>query len=147
MLKGYDFEQTSHMMGLIGDVCSEFKIGVMCRYCICTTLPVIHILYRHPIVVEYTSNHEVAINSGSGMTTNILVYGEIHFSWWRHQMETFPRYGPYVWGIHRSRWNPLTKASNAELWCFLWFVCEHMVEQTFETLLIRNANALIMTSP
>ena len=23
-------------------------------------------------------------------------------SWWRHQMETFPRYWPFVWGIHRS---------------------------------------------
>ena len=23
-------------------------------------------------------------------------------SWWRHQMETFPRYRPFVWGIHRS---------------------------------------------
>ena len=36
--------------------------------------------------------------------------------WWRH----FPRYWPFVWGIHRSRWNPCTKASDAELWCFLW---------------------------
>ena len=31
----------------------------------------------------------------------------------------FPRYWPFVWGIHRSRWIPLTKASDAELWCFL----------------------------
>ena len=23
-------------------------------------------------------------------------------SWWRHQMKTFPRYGPFVWRIHRS---------------------------------------------
>ena len=22
--------------------------------------------------------------------------------WWRHQMETFPRYWPFVWGIRRS---------------------------------------------
>ena len=28
-------------------------------------------------------------------------------SWWRHQMETFfPRYWPFVRGIHRSRWIP-----------------------------------------
>ena len=33
---------------------------------------------------------------------------------WKH----FPRYWPFVWGIHRSRWIPRTKASNAELWCF-----------------------------
>ena len=35
---------------------------------------------------------------------------------WKH----FPRYWPFVRGIHRSRWIPLTKASDAELWCFLW---------------------------
>ena len=30
----------------------------------------------------------------------------------------FPRYSPFVRGIHR--WIPRTKASDAELWCFLW---------------------------
>ena len=43
---------------------------------------------------------------------------------WKH----FPRYWPFVWGIHRpfvwgihrSRWIPRTKASDAGLWCFLW---------------------------
>ena len=34
---------------------------------------------------------------------------------WKH----FPRYWPFVRGIHRSRWIPRTKASDAELWCFL----------------------------
>ena len=33
---------------------------------------------------------------------------------WKH----FPRYWPFVRGIHR--WIPHTKASDAELWCFLW---------------------------
>ena len=32
----------------------------------------------------------------------------------------FPRYWPFVRGIHRSRWIPRTKASDAGLWCFLW---------------------------
>ena len=36
----------------------------------------------------------------------------------------FPRYWPFVWGIHRSRWIPHTKASDAELWCFLWSASE-----------------------
>ena len=27
------------------------------------------------------------------------------YSWWRHQMETFPRYRPFVRGIHRSSVN------------------------------------------
>ena len=35
---------------------------------------------------------------------------------WKH----FPRYWPFVRGIHRSRWIPHTKTSDAELWCFLW---------------------------
>ena len=33
---------------------------------------------------------------------------------WKH----FPRNWPFVRGIHQSRWIPLTKASDAELWCF-----------------------------
>ena len=37
---------------------------------------------------------------------------------WKH----FPRYWPFVRGIHRSRWIPRTKASDAELWCF-FFIC------------------------
>ena len=40
---------------------------------------------------------------------------------WKH----FPRYWPFVRGIHRSftgpRWIPRTKTSDAEFWCFLWF--------------------------
>ena len=39
---------------------------------------------------------------------------------WKH----FPRYPPFVRGIHRSRWIPRTKASDAELWCFLWSALE-----------------------
>ena len=31
-----------------------------------------------------------------------------------------PRYWTFVQGIHRSLVNSLTKASDAELWCFLW---------------------------
>ena len=39
---------------------------------------------------------------------------------WKH----FPRYWSFVRGIHRSRWIPRTKASDAELWCFLWSASE-----------------------
>ena len=39
---------------------------------------------------------------------------------WKH----FPCNWPFVWGIHRSRWIPHTEASDAELWCFLWFASE-----------------------
>ena len=39
---------------------------------------------------------------------------------WKH----FPRYWPFVRGIHRSPVNSPHKASDAELWCFLWFMPE-----------------------
>ena len=39
-------------------------------------------------------------------------------SWWRHQMETFLRYWPFVRGIHRSPVVPITNFSDTELWCF-----------------------------
>ena len=39
---------------------------------------------------------------------------------WTH----FPRNWPFVRGIHRSRWIPHSKASDAELWCFLWSASE-----------------------
>ena len=42
--------------------------------------------------------------------------------------------------------SPLTKASDAELWCFLWFEPEEMVEQTIETPVILYAIVLIMIS-
>ena len=41
-------------------------------------------------------------------------------SWWRHQMDFFPHYWPFVRGITGPRWIPRTKASDAELRCFLW---------------------------
>ena len=40
-------------------------------------------------------------------------------AWWCHQMETFYALLALVRGIHRHRWIPHTKASDAELWCFL----------------------------
>ena len=54
--------------------------------------------------------------------------------------------GP-LWGDSTGhRWIPLTKASDAELWCFLWSAPEQKVEQTLEIQVIWDATALIMTS-
>ena len=36
--------------------------------------------------------------------------------------------GPLCGEITGHRWIPLTKASDAELWCFIWSVPEHTVE-------------------
>ena len=47
-----------------------------------------------------------------------------------------------LWGESNGhRWIPLTKASDAELWC----APEKTVEQIIDTLVIRVAIALIMT--
>ena len=45
-----------------------------------------------------------------------------------------------------NRWIPLTKVSDAELWCFLWSVPEQTAEQTIQTPVIWDTNTLIMTS-
>ena len=52
-----------------------------------------------------------------------------------------------LWGestVHR--WIPVTKASDAELWCFIWSAPEQKFEQTIETPAIWDVIALIMTS-
>ena len=59
-------------------------------------------------------------------------------SWWRHQMETF--------SALLALWNPLTKASDAELWCFLWSAPEQTVMQTIDMPVIWDAIAFIMMS-
>ena len=54
--------------------------------------------------------------------------------------------GPLCGESTGHRWIPLVKASDAELWCFLWSVPEQTVEQTIETTVIRDAIVLIITS-
>ena len=52
-----------------------------------------------------------------------------------------------LWGESTGhRWIPLTKASDAELWYFLWSATEQTVEKTIETLVVWDTIALIMTS-
>ena len=58
-------------------------------------------------------------------------------SWWRHQMEILSAWlalceGGGGGGCTGHRWIPLTKASDTELWCFLWSTPEQTVEQTIE---------------
>ena len=49
---------------------------------------------------------------------------------WNH----FPRYWPFVWGESTDHGRlPLAKASDAELWCFLWPAPEQTNEQTLVT--------------
>ena len=57
---------------------------------------------------------------------------------WKH----FPRYWPFVRGIHRWPVNSPHNGRDAELWCFLW----SEPKQTAETPAIGDAIVLIMTS-
>ena len=75
-----------------------------------------------------------------------FVLSWIRDSWWRHQTETFPRFWPFVMESSRHRLIPITKANEAELWCFLWSVLEQTVEKTIGTPVIWVVIALIMTS-
>ena len=53
--------------------------------------------------------------------------------------------GPWCVEFTGHRSIPLTKASDAELWYFLWTTSEQTVEQTMETPVVWDAIAPIMT--
>ena len=61
---------------------------------------------------------------------------------WKH----FPSYWHFVREITDHRWIPLTKASDADIWCLLWFAPEQKGALTLVTLVIWDAIVLIMTS-
>ena len=69
-----------------------------------------------------------------------------HFTRWRHKKENILHIftGPLWEEFSGYRLIPLTKASDAELWCFLWSAPEQTVEQTIKTPVIWDAIALIM---
>ena len=66
-------------------------------------------------------------------------------SWWRHQTETFPRYWPFVRGIHRSPVDSHHKFQWRGALMF-WSAPEQTVQQTTERPVIWDAIAPIMTS-
>ena len=57
----------------------------------------------------------------------------------------FPRNWLFLRGTYRSPVDFPNKASDAELWCFLWSAPEQMVQETIEAPVIWDAIALIMT--
>ena len=61
---------------------------------------------------------------------------------WKHFRVTGPLWGEFT----GPRWIPRTKASDAELWCFLRSVSEYKVEQTMVRLVIWDAISPIMKS-
>ena len=68
----------------------------------------------------------------------------MHFMMMSSNENIFHVTGP-LWGESTcQQWIPLTKASDMELWCYLWSAPEHMVEQTLETLVIWDGIMLII---
>ena len=63
----------------------------------------------------------------------------------RDDVVNFLCYCPFVKGIHQSPGDSPKKASDTELWCFIWSVREQTVEQTIETPVIWDAIVFIMT--
>ena len=54
--------------------------------------------------------------------------------------------GPLRGESTSHQWIPLTKVSDAELWCFLWSATEQTVEQTIQMPVIWDTTGFIMTS-
>ena len=73
--------------------------------------------------------------------------GGIQLARWRHSNGNIFRVTGPLWGESTGhRWIPLTKASDAGLWCFLWSAPKQTLEQTTKTPIIWDPIALIMTS-
>ena len=74
----------------------------------------------------------------------LIYYRSVHYDVfkWIH----FPRYWPFVRGIHRSPVDSLTKSSDEEIWGFLWSAPGQTVETTIETQTNWDAIAIIMKS-
>ena len=77
----------------------------------------------------------------------IFLYNKPHNTWtiwnkfqWNLNEIQHPCYWPFIRGI------PLTKTSDAEIWCFLWSALEQTVEQTNKMPVIWDAITRIMTS-
>ena len=82
-----------------------------------------------PYTGEIWGQHRPRFSSLCAFRNCVSTNGDLLWMWtiihddvikWKH----FPRNWPFVRGIHRSRWIPHTKASDAELWCYLWSASE-----------------------
>ena len=66
-------------------------------------------------------------------------------SWWRHEMKAYYALLALCEGNPQVTSGFPSRASDTELWCFLWCEPEQTVEQTVEILVIWDAMALIVT--
>ena len=85
-------------------------------------------------------------NKSFTCSSNVTFRFELHFTWWRHPMETFSALLAFCAGNHRSPVISPHKGQWHRVWCFLWSEPEPTVEQTMETPVIWDAIALILMS-
>ena len=86
------------------------------------------ILWQNAVSDPYTFDHQWVNNSLGSMLEHLTRRSKVdHHDGvikWKH----FLRYWPFVRGIPGHRWIPCTKASDAELWYFLWSAPEEKIE-------------------
>ena len=81
------------------------------------------------------------LSSGRMRTLQTMTsFYQLRISLWRHQMEAISALLALCEGNPPATGGfPFTKASDAELWCFLWSAPEQTVEQTIDTPVIWDA--------
>ena len=101
---------------------------------------------HYDVTVMRISRHGIDITGYEGARVHVFHAGGFQryadVIKWKHVL----RYWPSVRESIGHWWIPLTKASDAELWRFLWSAFEQTVEQTIGTPVIWDAIAFIMTS-
>ena len=103
-------KQNISLENLVFNICSEYHL-----------IPTFDILIT--FLESFIAENPLKSNEKKHELETILRFLNIHIRrsynpWWRHRMEAYSALLLYVQGIHR--WIPLRKASDAELWCFLW---------------------------
>ena len=99
-----------------------------------------HIAVSYDLYIGYIIILVVRLSKGRGSVQWKLEHGDVIK--WKHFRVTDP-----LWGESTGHWwIPLTKAIDAEFWCFLWSAPEQRDEQIHETPVIWDAIVLIMTS-
>ena len=91
------------------------------------------------------NNYDILVAVHWGLYMSIL-YIETNIMMTSSNGNIFRVAGPLCGDFTGHRLIPLKKASDAELWCFLWSAPEQTLKQTIETPEIWNAIALIMMS-
>ena len=107
-------------------IVSYQPLGYKLKHLSGSILDVLYLIsYNIVCLSNWLHNQKSLEHTNTSFSPTVTVYRTRWLPWemfhddvikWKH----FPRYWSFVRGIHRSRWIPSTKASDAELWCFLW---------------------------